>query len=466
MESSRLVTRATVPALAARIVHRPGEGVALLVDRRRPIWAALSLGAEEFVRLADGRRSVAGIAGIIAARHDVPAARVEADAEGFFGDLARAGFLTPPPAPPPTPPITTLFLHVTDRCNLTCIHCYAASGPTRGDGLDAGLILRYARALADGGPGRQVVLSGGEPLARADFADLVRRIDPRLSIRLLTNGTLVTDATAALLADREGPIQVSLDGPTAAIHDRIRGPGTFAKALRAIETFQRRGLGDRLNVCAVFQAENAEALPELARLVHRLGVPLLRVLPLRRQGHARARYADPNDLPGLAAQAAWYDGAILRLADELPGLRISPGVAGLALDLSGVADPSAWCPLGQSLVFDAAGSLYPCALFMAPADSLGDATHSDLARFEASPKRAAIIRRNRERRDRLPECRDCTWAAFCQAGCPGIAAMHHGTTERVDGFCGYRKRMYERLLFDLVARKGDRRPVPAEAEGC
>ena len=182
-------------------------------------------------------------------------------------------------------------------------------------------------------------------------------------------------------------------------------------------------------------------------------MPLLRVLPLRWEGHARTRYSRRADVPGLAGQTAWYDAVLLRLADELPGLRISPGIAGLAFDLSGYPDPTAWCPLGQSLVFNARGEAFPCALFMNPADRLGDARRVGLEHFEASPKRAAIIRANRERRERLAECRACAWKQFCQAGCPGIAVQQFGTTERPDGFCAYRKRMYEKLLFELVDRR-------------
>ena len=164
-------------------------------------------------------------------------------------------------------------------------------------------------------------------------------------------------------------------------------------------------------------------------------MPLLRDLPLRWEGHARTRYSRRADVPGLAGQTAWYDAVLLRLADELPGLRISPGIAGLAFDLSGYPDPTAWCPLGQSLVFNARGEAFPCALFMNPADRLGDARRVGLEHFEASPKRA------------------CAWKQFCQAGCPGIAVQQFGTTERPDAFCAYRKKRYETILFDLVERR-------------
>src|ERR1700746_1217745 len=85
-----------------------------------------------------------------------------------------------------------VFWEVTKGCNLRCIHCRATatelSSPTD---LPTGRALDIIKQIADfGNP--ILVLSGGEPLYRADIFDLAHFATGRgLRVALATNGTLV-----------------------------------------------------------------------------------------------------------------------------------------------------------------------------------------------------------------------------------------------------------------------------------
>src|SRR5208337_643953 len=111
-----------------------------------------------------------------------------------------------------------VFWNITDRCNLSCTHCYNRSGPGRetvGE-LTTEEAIRVIDDLA--GMGVPLILfSGGEPLMRGDIWDLARHARNRgLKMALSTNGTLITPEVAGKI--KECGIEyagISLDGATA-----------------------------------------------------------------------------------------------------------------------------------------------------------------------------------------------------------------------------------------------------------
>jgi SynChlorMet cassette radical SAM/SPASM protein ScmE len=128
-----------------------------------------------------------------------------------------------------------VFLALTNRCNCSCTHCNVA--PTKNQGeLALGEWLEIIRELARVKVFR-LWLSGGEPLMREDFFDLVSEIEKHhFFYGLNTNATLVTRDIARKLADlrRLTRIVVSLEGPHAGIHDHMRGTGAFEKAMTGL----------------------------------------------------------------------------------------------------------------------------------------------------------------------------------------------------------------------------------------
>jgi radical SAM protein with 4Fe4S-binding SPASM domain len=151
-----------------------------------------------------------------------------------------------------------LELELTRRCNLRCIHCYASAdnrsfaGELRTDEIRA--LIAQARAMGI----RELSLTGGEVMLHPDLLPIMDQASALgLGVRFVTNATLAEPPLVAELARR--PVRlvtVSLDAVSAAPHERIRGPGSHARAMAGIERMLDAGL--RLSIITAFSRLNIE----------------------------------------------------------------------------------------------------------------------------------------------------------------------------------------------------------------
>lgn len=131
---------------------------------------------------------------------------------------------------------------LTHKCNLACAHCYQAEHDS--EDLDTAEVKRVLGELAGLGV-LELVLGGGEPLARRDFWEILeeaRRL--QFAVTLYTNGTLIDeDKAARLKAMNIVKVSLSLHGAEAKTHDTfVRRPGAFDRINRTIDLLEAQGL--------------------------------------------------------------------------------------------------------------------------------------------------------------------------------------------------------------------------------
>ena len=166
-----------------------------------------------------------------------------------------------------------VFWNLTDRCNLSCTHCYSKSGPgrtTEGE-LTTAEALSVIDDLADMGV-PLILFTGGEPLMREDIWELARHARNRgLKMALSTNGTLITPDIARRIRDCGIEYAgISLDGARAETHDRFRNsPGAFEQTIAAFAACKEAGL--RCGVRVTLTKENCRELEALVDLALSLG---------------------------------------------------------------------------------------------------------------------------------------------------------------------------------------------------
>ncbi len=141
------------------------------------------------------------------------------------------------------PEEVSMHLYLTNRCNLSCPHCYMFSGQPNGMELSTFEIKRLIKDFAELGEGAVLTLSGGEPTLHPDFEEIVHfAFDRGLDIQLMTNGTCLSPSVIDAIAPCLTSVQVSIDGFSEESNARIRGLGHFDKALEVVDDFIQHGV--------------------------------------------------------------------------------------------------------------------------------------------------------------------------------------------------------------------------------
>jgi uncharacterized Fe-S cluster-containing radical SAM superfamily protein len=244
---------------------------------------------------------------------------------------------------------TALWLQITGTsCNLECTHCLNASGPGEPwlRGMDASAVRR-ALAEADTLGVKEIYFTGGEPFLHRDLLPLLAESLQVAPTTVLTNGTILTPAMADDLARLAAAtrysleIRVSLDDVDRELNDRVRGPGAWARAVRAIRLLHDRRLLPIVTATEVLAPEHAgqSTYARVRDFLCSLGItrPRVKVMPLFALGRLDAGATAVLDEASLAG----FDRGLLQCADSrvvaddgvyacpilagLPGARLSDG---------------------------------------------------------------------------------------------------------------------------------------------
>jgi radical SAM protein with 4Fe4S-binding SPASM domain len=194
------------------------------------------------------------------------------------------------------PDLTYLFWECTLRCNLRCTHCGSScepSSPVRELTTDEMLCILQTVAEDFDTSRMAMAITGGEPLMRPDLFQIMAQMQ-RLGmlIGIVSNATLLTPDKAARLVDvGMRTISISLDGPEA-VHDAVRGKGTFAKTMQGIEVARRAGI-PLVEAITCVRPANVSLLRETERLVRDAGANNWRLITIDRMGRV-AGEANPE----------------------------------------------------------------------------------------------------------------------------------------------------------------------------
>ena len=359
---------------------------------------------------------------------------------------------------------------ITGRCNYRCRHCYMRAPHAVLPQPPLEQCLDIADQIADCGVPR-VSLTGGEPLVRRDFLQIVDRILERgMSIFLImTNGALV-DETLLDELDARGcrpELNMSFDGPREQ-HDWLRGvDGAYDSVRRALTLCRDRGFPTGTEL--VLHRGNVGALRESVRLLGELGVGPLVVGSVNDEGEACS----------MAGQILSYDEVFDICCEYLPQF-LEDGCPVPSLTLCGTfqvqggevrllrggvdhgegcADSPACDGMRDSMYLGADGAILPCIPMscegkgrdtfpnvanMTISEALTDSSYWDLVEATAGD----VFERN-------PECRKCAYRARCLGGCRAKGVDEHGNPDamrRDPGACRYFLGGYYERAREVVER--------------
>ena len=179
---------------------------------------------------------------------------------------------------------------VTQACDLACVHC-RASAQARRNPLE--LSTEEARKLIAEVAALRApvfVLTGGDPLKRPDIYQLVEYATAcgvRTSLTPSATPLLTREALVRLRDCGLARLAISLDGPTAEIHDAFRRvPGSYDWTLRAVRGAREIGLPAQINT--TITRHNLGQLDDIIALLETLEIVLWSVFFLVPTGRGQS----------------------------------------------------------------------------------------------------------------------------------------------------------------------------------
>jgi len=326
--------------------------------------------------------------------------------------------------------LNSIAIELTSHCNQRCSYCYNAwredNGRSIGALPHAELLAVVERALTELELDH-VTLTGGETFARADVFDVLDLCrDHGVDIQIISNGGLIDDALAERLSAYSiRCIQITLNGPDAALHGEHVGGEHFEATLEGIRALVRHGVS--VAGCIVVTRRNAAVVGEILDLYVELGVRLIALSRFSPAGYAATHVAEL--LPSRGDMITTLTQAEQRGLEQGLDLQVTMPVPPCVIDHADYPHVRfGGCPIGtdaQELALGPQGELRACTLHT---HSLGDAKTQPFAELLDAP----MLKRYR---DVTPEfCAPCPHRSTCLGGCGAAAASVLGNPRGLDPF--------------------------------
>ena len=132
---------------------------------------------------------------------------------------------------------------IDSECNLGCLHCCEEAGHSMPDEMNKEETFRFLEQIVEAKI-PYVAFSGGEPLLHPYFFEMCEYLRKNnVSLKVETNGEFIDEKTADRLAKLKfRSVQISLDGATAATHEKLRLAGDWVKAVDACRLLIKNGI--------------------------------------------------------------------------------------------------------------------------------------------------------------------------------------------------------------------------------
>lgn len=298
--------------------------------------------------------------------------------------------------------------HLTQRCQLECVHCYTDSSPylPKDGELEVARWMQLVDEFAENG-GEKILFTGGEALVYAGCIDIMRRAHERgIEVTLFSNGILIPRYIEDLkeVADI---VQISIDGPSEESHDAIRGKGSFKKAIQAIHMLLDAGVETRVSTTIMMNnwAAIKRDLPTFIAGFE--GTKLSFRISYGAMPHGRGANLEPSlDSEGVRQ---FVDGLLNRVRtsenrDEGPNT---------IQKISG-------CGYAEQLVIAPDGLVYPCHLLSGALGHVDDLPVREITRYLLRTVEAFSV-------DNRSGCSTCDLRNLCGGSCRVEDEKHTGS---------------------------------------
>lgn len=336
--------------------------------------------------------------------------------------------------------IASIYIELTNVCNLSCKHCYNASGANNKKIIDPNVLLSAIDRSSL--PQETIItLSGGEPLLHPEILYIIDSLLNRgFKIDMVTNGTLLTKEIAMFLEKRKIRLQLSIDG-TRNIHDFIRGSGAYDRIMHNLKILDHYYNMDRAIVKAVLTKLLLGHVSEYAEEMIKLKFSNISFGFLSHSGRAKdlfySQYAPNSD------ELIRFDYEINKVKEKHPNKVELPMICYSCGLLCGEKKE-------HHIKIDVEGNVYICQGFNDVEYSIGNIAHETIENCVSSDKFYTLLSKLRERQ-KILDCSACVLekSNLCHKGCPAEEVNLNGSQIQFDDKCRYR---VNRSLLELVQK--------------
>jgi uncharacterized protein len=364
------------------------------------------------------------------------------------------------------PGLETLYLMVTDNCNLRCRYCFIYNNmPT--NYCHTTMTFATAKKMVDlffsnisrNPPEyeklkKTIFFYGGEPLLNFDlikqvieyiestYTNELAQMGTKFRFSIVTNGTLITEKIAKFVGAHSNlDIAISIDGPEE-LHDserlRVNGKGSFAGAIRGYQLLKLIGEKADVSISCTIGEHNIDKLPLLLELHKQYGFATINLNPLLDTAsspisteHIHKVSVRMLEYFELAREHGVYEDRVMRKAKSFMDKNIH------AYDCQALGAQLACSPDGQLGVCHEGIGMKQ--FFFAKASPDFD--------FHSNP----MIREWKRRTPlNMPQCYRCPALGICGGGCAYGAWLRNGSIWSLDDrFCIHSLKTLEWLIWDL-----------------
>ena len=306
--------------------------------------------------------------------------------------------------------LKVMQLQLTNKCNMSCAHCYAGSGIPLPQEMTTNDVFNLIDEFTDLG-GCRLFLTGGETLMYKNLDAVISHAKKRhLFIYLSTNGYFITkERVDHLIKLGVGSVNVSIDGDNDETHDRFRGKrGAYKKAVRALKLFSEKGI-PCASQTTLFKG-NLTQSENIFNAMYSMGVRSCFFVRMMPQGRGK----DRKDL--IPTLEEYY----LARENEYRNRRLKYGMSVYPEKLRKGAIAKR-CSAGISQVYVCAdGRCYPCPSLEIQELYMGKYPEDSLSKIWNNQKEGINELRSFDPK-KISGCKACEHHDICRGGCAGNA---------------------------------------------
>jgi cyclic pyranopterin phosphate synthase len=254
--------------------------------------------------------------------------------------------------------IKSLRISITKKCNLNCIYCHQEGEKSKeGIELSPETIARIVTCATGFGVDR-VKFSGGEPLIRDDFEDIISMLPRLKNISATTNGTLLSARAASLAEKGLNRVNISLPSLVKEHYETITGCAqVFPKVLEGINAAIDAGLTPVKINMVLLKGVNEYEIDDAIKFIERYdGKVILQLIELMNFKNISKFMMDIDSVEKMLESRA------SQISERKMHRRRKYFIDGVEVELVRPIDNSKFCANCNRLRVTSSGQLKPCLM--------------------------------------------------------------------------------------------------------